>query len=68
MEEKVKKILIALNEDEWRALNLLKELANLNWEEVLKLGGLFIVERFGGEEEVLKLIEKMLETTNYKSY
>ena len=57
--EKKKVIYIEVNEDDFRALKLVKDIANVDWRTMLIYAAMKIIEACGGEDEFLKLVKEV---------
>ena len=53
-----KVIYIEVNEDDYRALKLVRDIANASWKTLLIMGAMYVVDRCGGEDEFLKLVKE----------
>ena len=51
-------VYIEVNEDDFRALKLVKNISNASWRTLLIMGAMYVVDRCGGEDEFLKLVKE----------
>jgi len=61
--EKKKVIYIEVNEDEFKALKLVKNIANVSWRKMLIYAAMKIVDKIGGEKKFLEIAKEATELT-----
>ncbi|HDI03214.1 MAG TPA: hypothetical protein ENF67_01600 [Candidatus Pacearchaeota archaeon] len=64
-----KVVYIELEEEDFKTLKVIKAALDLDWRDILIAGGVYWVEKIGGEEKVKETIEtkiKLLETLEKK--
>jgi len=55
---KKKVIYIEVSEDDYRALKLVRDIANASWKTLLIMGAMYVVDRCGGEEKFLEIVKE----------
>lgn len=53
-----KVIYIEVNEDDYRALKLVRDIANMSWRTMLIYAAMKIVDACGGEEKFLEIVKE----------
>jgi len=57
--KKKKVIYIEVNEDEFKALRLVKDIANVSWRKMLIYAAMKIVDKVGGEKKFLEIAREV---------